>query len=57
MIAHGRAAGLERAGRAAGIVSRRACQWAVLIAGGPARAGDPASAHQVVRTRPLLPAR
>src|SRR5712692_10545140 len=56
IIAHRRAAGLERAGQAAGIGSRRACQWAVLIAGDPARAGDPASAHQAVRTRPLLPA-
>jgi hypothetical protein len=37
--------------------SRRACQWAVLIAGVPARAGDPASVYQAVRTRPLLPAR
>ena len=45
------------AGQAAGIGSRRACQWAVLIAGAPARAGDPASPHQAVRTRPLPPAR
>src|SRR5580704_5729176 len=57
MIAHGWAAGLERAGQAAGIVSWRARQWAVLIAGGPGRVGVPASARQVVRTCPLLPAR
>src|ERR1700749_958257 len=55
IIAHGRAAGLERAGQPAGTGSRRPCQWAVLTAADPARAGDPASAHQAMRTRPLLP--
>jgi hypothetical protein len=54
-IAHGRAAGLECTGQAAGIGSRRACQWTVLIAGDPARAGDPAWVHQAMRTRRLLP--
>jgi hypothetical protein len=56
MIADRRVARLECTGQATGIDSRRACQWAVLIAGDPARADDPASAHQAVRTRPLLPA-
>src|SRR5258708_2286965 len=55
IIAHGRAAGLERTGQAAGIGSRRPCQGAVLIAGDPARPCDPASAYQAMRTRPLLP--
>ena len=45
------------AGQAAGTGSRRPCQWAVLTAADPARAGDPASAHQAMRTRPLLPPR
>jgi hypothetical protein len=57
IIAHGWTAGLERTGQAARIGSLRACQWAVLIAGGPARADDPASVHQAVRTRRLLRAR
>ena len=55
ITAHGWAAGFERTGQAAGIVSRRACQWAVLIVGDPARAGDLASVNQAMRTRPLLP--
>jgi hypothetical protein len=35
---------LERAGQAAGIGSRRACQWALLNAGDPARAVVPGPA-------------
>ena len=44
--------GAGRTGQAAGTAAGR-CQWAVLITGHPARAGNPASAHQAMRTRPV----